>query len=582
MFVAGFLLFIGVILFARTLFLPSQLVTLPPAVQQLKFRLKTLQNKEPQARPQTARPLWLDFAKGNSDEAAISPFVATPSGAISFLGKEQRPELACIQEVRLGFYESWDPNSFDSLKAHAGSLTHLCPDWLTVEDGRGSLKMLTEQKVLDLVKDRGIVLLPLLRNMGEEGVWVPEAAEGLINGPAARQDAFIAKLKSSLKAMGAGGVIIDWEQVDPTYRDAMTALMAKVASALHGEGMELWLCVPMGKDLTVFHLDTLAEHVDHFVAMLHDENSESDPPGPIASRDWFNGWLETLMDYGEPSQWVVALGSYGYDWAEGEKEAQTIRFQDVMSRAGRSSLASCDFEAPACNPHFVYEDSGAVHTLWFLDAVTFLNQLKAGRAHHVGGVAIARLGTEDPGIWQVLKLDTAKPLSRENLATLETIRSGAAIAHIGRGNFITMADERADGARQIAIEKDDDSGALVTERYEKFPSYLTIVHQDSIMQDSVAITFDDGPDPQWTPQILDILKAKGVSATFFMVGANMEKYPDLVRRIVGEGHTVGVHTYTHPNIALVSKERAYLEFNATQRLDRGHNRQFHHPLQAAL
>ena len=565
LFAAGLLFFIAVVLFAQALFLPSQR-PLPSSVQQLKSRLKTLQAKEHQAGKPATKPLWLKFAKGISGIPPLFPFIVDQSGPVSSSGKKPPPESACVQEIRLGFYEGWDPASFDSLKANAENLTHLCPDWLTVEDGRGKLKVVTEQKVLDLVKGRGIVLLPILRNMGGGGSWRPEAAEGLINGPVARQDQFIATLKGSLKTMGAGGVVIDWEQVDPSYRDAMTGLLSRLASALHGEGMELWLCVPMGRELKVLDLDALAGHVDHFVAMLHDENSETDPPGPISSGEWFSGWLDTIIEYGESSQWVLALGAYGYDWTEGKKEAETVRFQDVMSRAGRSSLASCDFDASAFNPHFSYEDSGAAHTLWFLDAVTFLNQLKAGRAYHVGGVAISRLGTEDPGIWQALKLDTAKPLTRENLAPLETIRPGAAIANIGRGNFITMADERADGARRIIFDKDGDPEDPVTERYEKFPSYLTIVHQGGGTKDSVAITFDDGPDPEWTPQILDILKDKGVHATFFMVGANMEKYPDLVRRIVREGHMVGIHTYTHPNIALVSAERAYLEFNATQRL----------------
>lgn len=565
LFATGLLLFIGVILFAKTLFLPSQL-NLPPAVQQLKFRLKILQNKEHQARQLATKPLWLNFSKGNSGPAATFPFLANQSGAVSSFKKGRGPQFAPIQEIRLGFYESWDPGSFDSLKANADKLTHLCPDWLTVEDGRGAIKVAIDQKALELVKDRGIALLPLLRNMGGEGGWLPEAVEGLINGPAARQDQFIANLKGRLKGMGAGGVVIDWEQVDPSYRGAMTALLKKLAAALHAEGLELWLCVPMGRELRVLDLDTLAEHVDHFIAMLHDENSESDPPGPIASAEWFNGWLDTIIEYGESSQWVLALGSYGYDWTEGEKEAETVRFQDVMSRAGRSSLKSCDFEAPTYNPHFDYEDSGTPHTLWFLDAVTFLNQLKAGRSYHVGGVAISRLGTEDPGIWQALKLDTAKPLTPAKIAPLEILRPGAAIAHIGRGNFITMADERGDGVRRIMLDKNSDPEDPVTERYEKFPSYLTIVHQGRGAKDSAVITFDDGPDPKWTPKILDILKARGVSATFFMVGTNMEKYPDLVRRIVREGHTVGVHTYTHPNIALVSEERAYLEFNATQRL----------------
>ncbi len=538
-------------------------------MQQLKLRLKALQASEHQNRLPATKPVWLNFSKVNSGRIANPPLlpVVTNHQDIPLLS-QNTPKVNSdpVQEIRLGFYESWDPGSFDSLVINAGSLTHLCPDWLAVEEGNGEISSAPEQRVLDLVKERGLVLLPFLRNMGQGGAWQPEVVEGLVNGDVSRQDQYIDHLKEHLKAMEAGGVVVNWEQVDPTYRSGMSALLRRMASALHEDSLELWLCVPMGRELNVFDLDALAGHVDRFVAMMHDENSESDPPGPIASREWFVGWLETLLEYGEPAQWVLALGSYGYDWADGEKEAELVRFQDVMSRAGRASLTSCEFETPSYNPHFDYEDAGIVHSLWFLDAVTFLNQLQAGRAAHVGGFGVSRLGLEDPALWKILRQDVEKPLTPENLDVLETISPGTLLAHIGRGTFITIADERADGLRRIMLDQKNDPADPVRARYEKFPSYTTIVHQGSGPKDGVAITFDDGPDSSWTPKILDILKEKGVTATFFMVGANMEKHPDIVKRIVHEGHTIGIHTYTHPNMALISEERAYLEFNATQRL----------------
>lgn len=64
----------------------------------------------------------------------------------------------------------------------------------------------------------------------------------------------------------------------------------------------------------------------------------------------------------------------------------------------------------------------------------------------------------------------------------------------------------------------------------------------------IAITFDDGPDPKYTPTILDILKEEDVKATFFVVGAHVEKYTDIARRIVEEGHEIGNHTYSHRNL----------------------------------
>ncbi|WP_353958424.1 peptidoglycan-N-acetylglucosamine deacetylase [Bacillus sp. DX4.1] len=70
----------------------------------------------------------------------------------------------------------------------------------------------------------------------------------------------------------------------------------------------------------------------------------------------------------------------------------------------------------------------------------------------------------------------------------------------------------------------------------------------------VALTFDDGPDLVYTPQILDKLSEYGVKGTFFLIGENAEKYPEVVKRIVKEGHIVGNHTYSHPNLAKVSDE----------------------------
>ena len=59
---------------------------------------------------------------------------------------------------------------------------------------------------------------------------------------------------------------------------------------------------------------------------MNDENSEADAPGPIASQDWFEGWLSVVLGYGEPSQWITAIGAFGYDWFAGVKKAEMISF----------------------------------------------------------------------------------------------------------------------------------------------------------------------------------------------------------------------------------------------------------------
>jgi len=73
---------------------------------------------------------------------------------------------------------------------------------------------------------------------------------------------------------------------------------------------------------------------------------------------------------------------------------------------------------------------------------------------------------------------------------------------------------------------------------------------------TVYLTFDDGPSPV-TLQILDTLSQKGVTATFFVVGENAEKHPDILRRIVSEGHSVGIHSYTHDYAAIYKNKTAF-------------------------
>lgn len=70
----------------------------------------------------------------------------------------------------------------------------------------------------------------------------------------------------------------------------------------------------------------------------------------------------------------------------------------------------------------------------------------------------------------------------------------------------------------------------------------------------IALTFDDGPDPVFTPMILDKLRKYGVKATFFLLGTNMERFPEIVRRISAEGHVIANHSYSHVDLTQVSEE----------------------------
>lgn len=81
----------------------------------------------------------------------------------------------------------------------------------------------------------------------------------------------------------------------------------------------------------------------------------------------------------------------------------------------------------------------------------------------------------------------------------------------------------------------------------------------------VALTFDDGPSPIWTPKILDELKKENIKAAFFMIGHHVQKYPDIARRVAQEGHTIGNHGYAHSVMlyytpAEIEEEIKYTEY----------------------
>src|SRR6202012_3447694 len=80
----------------------------------------------------------------------------------------------------------------------------------------------------------------------------------------------------------------------------------------------------------------------------------------------------------------------------------------------------------------------------------------------------------------------------------------------------------------------------------------------------LAMTFDDGPSAEYTPRLLDLLKARHLKATFFLIGQNVQAHPELVRRIIAEGHEVGNHTWDHPQLSKLSDERATDEIEKTQ------------------
>ncbi len=552
--ILGVLAFLGTVLFVQTLFVAPKMLV-PFSLRQLKGQLKALQKANPASQIAPMSLLWQKFAAAKLAAKKLAGVTPTPAPP----AKPRRK--APPNEVRLAYYTNGDPYSYTSLEEHAALITHLCPEWITVVNGSGDIQIDADSRLPKFCASKGIALMPLLTNLVGD-TWQPEAIENLAHGPADRQERFFAKVVAVLRDAKAKGVLIDWEQIDPAYKKDITTFIDKFCDALHNDDKELWLTVQPGQDIDYIDFDEISDNVDRFVASLFDETSDIDPPGPLGSRSWFEGWLHVLMEGSDSKQWIISLGGYGYDWTVGGKKAELISFDEAMSRAKNAEIESAEVTGPGYNPYFYFDDGDKEHAVWFLDVVTFLNELREVRDQKAGGFALYRLGTEDPAIWDALTVPHDFKFDNQTREQLEVLKGTDTITDVGDGEIVTVDESRADGLRNFAV----DAEGYLTAKYTKFPEFPTLYHQGAGGEHQVAITFDDGPDPEWTPQILDILKAANVKAAFFLVGVNAERYPGLVRRIVNEGHEIGNHTYYHPNLALAWPEHVRLELNATQLL----------------
>jgi peptidoglycan-N-acetylglucosamine deacetylase len=252
----------------------------------------------------------------------------------------------------------------------------------------------------------------------------------------------------------------------------------------------------------------------------------------------------------------------GRDWTRlaDDGVSDFMSFGAVM-RAAAMQHATIQFDAASLNPHFsYYESSGVPHDIWFLDAATAFNQMKAMVAVRPHGIALWELGAEDESLWSIFKghLDQAT----FDVHAIEYLHCDYIAMRTGRGEIYQFKNAGKNGHRSAQVSE---TGEIVYESYEILPRPWEL-QVTGVLPGTVVLTFDDGPHPRYTNEILDVLKREGVKATFFVTGTQSSKYPSIVQRIANEGHEIGNHTFSHPDLTKLSDSLVRLEITSTQRL----------------
>ena len=494
--------------------------------------------------------------------------------------------------LRAAFYSDADPASYASFKAHVKQIDLLFPEWLHVVGPDGSLTAYTsdstpfavidaagvhgvdpENKVLRVITaaKEDTEIFPMVNNYSPtDGVFEPSVEQFLLD-PSAQAN-FIRQIDQFLAANTRySGITLDFQGIPLDATAGYDQLVQSLSDNLHQRNLKVYVNAPVN-DASV-DLQFVGSHADGVVLMNYDQHETGTDPGPVAGQDWFENNLRNAMKIVPREKIICSIGNYGYDWtsplpplpgarrkghpvakpkAAGSQvlSAVNLSTQGIWQEASDSG-AQIVLDDASLNPHFAYddEDERVRHTVWFLDGVTALNEMRVARALGLQTFALWKLGSEDDSLWKIWD----NPLKANPVTDLANVSPGQDVDTEGDGDILRVTGLPAEYL------------SAISESMDSYPLPYT-VSQYGYHPKQVALTFDDGPDPEWTPKILDVLKKYHVVGTFFMIGEVAQDNVSVMDRVYREGHEIGNHTFTHPDISEISPGQVDLQLNLTERL----------------
>src|SRR5215471_2450485 len=350
---------------------------------------------------------------------------------------------ASYDPLRAAFYVSWDSNSLASLKKHYKDIDVLIPEQLHAVSPDGAITVVdynplgqktvkaSPAEALAILKSDSLhqwmksttppIELPLmgLLNNYDGTQWRIDEMVQMLASPQMRQKMVHDVTEFAVEAHEAG-IVVDFEEVPDTSQAHFREFAAELAPALHSVGLKLMIALPARDD--AYDYKFFGQQCDAIMLMNYDEHWLTSPPGPIAAQDWFMENMKQLMKVVPASKIVVGIANYAYDWSEEPKKdgqptepAQEFSVQEALLHAYESE-ADVEFDQATLNPYYSYSDEhDHTHRVWFLDAVTAYNQLRACERLGVQGSALWRLGTSDTSLWKVWDATHPDDATREKL-----------------------------------------------------------------------------------------------------------------------------------------------------------------------
>jgi len=463
--------------------------------------------------------------------------------------------------IRAAFYVDWDPQAFFSLRRNIQKLNLVLPEWLFFDPKGDSMVIRKEKRGYDLIKKaRGLRVMPMLTN-NINGKWDGAVVSRIINDPV-KSEKLINDLYRWIKSEGFNGVNIDFEELIEKDNRVLTGFLKKLTARFHQGGLLTSIDVmPFNED---YDYRALAENTDYVFLMAYDQYTSSTKPGPISGQKWIEAAVDQIVKKVPIPKLVLCMAGFGYDWPKGG-EGSDVTYQQALSIA-KENGSKITYDNDSYNLYFSYKDkAGHEREVHFTDAATNFNALRFSTEYGFAGTALWRMGSEDSRLWDFYHLPMNKAsVQKFNFDEFAKVETSNDVDFMGEGEILDVISTPTPG--HIRTELDTSWMLISEEFYDTLPSMFVVKQFGKSTEKKMVLTFDDGPHPVYTRQILDILDKYNVVANFFIVGIEAEKNIPLVKRIYNSGHEISNHTFTHPNMATVSRQRAFLEMDATKLL----------------
>ncbi len=470
------------------------------------------------------------------------------------------------QRIRAAFYVDWDPQAFFSLQKNVSKLNMVVPEWFFINPSTDTLQPNIDTAALSLMRRNHITIIPIINNINilkENGDFDGAILHRILNSPQ-KKERLIQDIVKYLKHYNLQGINIDFEELQEKTDEPLIAFQQELYATLHSQGYIVTQdVIPSDED---YNVKELSFYNDYIFLMAYDEHYSTSVPGAVSSQKWIEKTLDEAAKNIPSEKIILSIAGFGYDWPEGD-EATSITYQQAIANAKQVN-ATINFNDDDYNVGYTYTDADSVkHQVYFTDAITNFNTIKFADEYGTAGTALWRMGSEDERLWTFYNrsLDNSSLLQKPfNFKVLEDVNTPTGTPDfIGEGEVLSVITAPEPG--KIKIEVDSAEGTVAEEHYLQLPTNYVIKKYGNV-KNQVVLTFDDGPDPTYTPKILDILQKEKVPAAFFIVGVQAENNLPLVKRIYEDGYEIGNHTFTHPNIATVSAERAVNEIETTRLL----------------